>query len=551
MNYLKTTQRPNCKTLLLGCVSFVFFFFLNVAIDYACVEEFDTYDSFTSFFHNRIEGADQYGSFYYNSQVFLYKTEEPADEHLLNATEWARFLGKGVKISDVLRAMYNLNGATDSVLNNGYLQRRAVLPDSLASNTFLQQVVAHKSAGDYYRFAKKVEKYANSASDPWNPTPVDSLSLIQAGNAALALAKTEKDFFIQQRYYYQAQRLLHYGKAYAQALDVYKKYLLYSTQKNHINGLCMSLYAGELRRTGKPAEAAYWFSRVFTDYPEKRVMAYVNYHMIHPQIADVLFYATNSGQKTAIEAIHSFNNIQPDINTLKRVYQLDPSSPLVGFLLVRELNKIEDAYVNKVLKNINTNPGYTPRKPDKTENAQMLANIAELKNVAKQMAAEAKMSRPNTAILAMAYLSWVQGNTAEGLNDLKLLNNQHLDDNQANQQQIIALLLASQQIKQYNTINENTILPALQWLDAKSTAETMAYGKFYTPEREYYFARTKRDFLQRILAPAYLRQHDTAKAALLLLNSDVFKIEYINSTDRYNYPLYTSDVAVTRFWCNN
>ncbi len=505
------------KTSVIYCVSFIGCFFTCVAIILACADEGDPYDYYTSFFHNNIQGQKDYGAFYFTNNLFLYSNTEPASEADINAEEWATYLGKDVTSADVLKAMYHLNHATDSVLYAGYLNQKGSLPDSLASNTFLKTIVSNKSAIKYYRFAKSVEKIANVEARIWEPTPMDTVALRTQGEQAFVFASQEKDKFIQLRYYYQAQRLLHYGATWRQASDVYDKYLAPINVSSHVKGWALSLKAGELRKLGDTVKAAYLFSKIFAQYPERRVQAYRNYRYMHTKIGQVLELAANDAERSNIFAIDGFADPQLNIIPLQKVYALAPQSPMVGVLLIREINKLEEYYLT---------PKLQPDQPvlysfDATMRAgsqnATLSAMQQLKDFSKQLAGEKKYPDAEIGTLAAAYLAWMQGSTTEGAALLKELYAVNLKPDFEDQKQIIQLLLSAQGLQKYNRVNEGILLPALQWLDKKAKAENKSdTTTIWNEDKVYPFTATERNFYEHVLAPVYLKQQDTSMAALAL-----------------------------------
>jgi len=211
----------NCKISVVFFVSFFGAYFMSVAIYLACGGEIDPYDYYISFFHNNLQADPNYKSFYFIEYQFLYDTVEPADEKAINAAEWPSYLGKNVKFSDVEKAIYQL----DSLGNQHVLQHlsdnKSDIPDSLLHNSFLNTLASgHLSALKYYQFAKEVEPLANFAYNLWEPTRVDTTALRSAAAKALSLADSEHDPFIKLRYYYQPQRLFHFGLAYGEAKNM-------------------------------------------------------------------------------------------------------------------------------------------------------------------------------------------------------------------------------------------------------------------------------------------------------------------------------------------
>ncbi len=602
----------NWKKLLICCVSFVAAYFANVAIDLACSDEGDPYDYYISFYHNNLQGEKSYGSFYFTNYQYLFAGTEPVSESEINANEWAVYLGKSVKPEDVEKAMYGLDSAKNVAVNS-FLGDKRSSTDSLNRNTFLTALVAgqHKNALQYFRFAKEVEPIANFDYNLWEPTPVDTLSLRNAAEKAESFASAEKDRFLKLRYAYQAQRLFHYGKDFEKAKQVYANFISQNTLKSHVKGWALALKAGEERRLGDTLQSAYLFSKVFADYPERRVQAYRNYHYIDVTTPQVLPLAKTDAEKAVIYAIDGFGKPEITMDYLQKVYQYQPNSPMVGVLLVREVNKLEEYYLTNRLNNLTdsaaksqtkskiivaenngqkiskcfgwilfagsflliagivglivknkpvktvpkfvyglllfagvsllvyaffirqksvpsvqsskANPVFFTRVADSIQ-TKYNQHIAQLIGFCDQLSAENKYPEPGIANLTKAYLWWMQSNAADGFKAIEASEKEKLSPKLHDQQQIIKLLLSAQIIQQLDSVNENSLLPSLKWLDGKvkSTSAEVVNNSGWYDGRINRFATTSRDFYQHILAPAYLRQGDTTRAALALLKSDSY-----------------------------
>ena len=504
----------NWKTWVIYCVSFIGFFLANALADLACGPEVDPYDYYVSFFHSNVHGEKDYKPFYYTSERFLYDDTDPASEAELNANEWADYLGEGVKQTDVLKAMYRLDKGTDMVVTAGYLTNDAKLPDSLANNTFLRALAANTNAVKYYRFAKSVEKIANIEYDRWDPKPVDSLALREAGATAFKYGEAEKDAFLKLRYYYQSQRLLHYGHAYEQAKAVYDRYIADAPSKSHVKGWAMALLGGEQRHLGGSVAAAYTFSRLFAQYPERRVQAYKNYMYMHVSTAQVLALAGSDDERAVINAMAGFGSPEMNMGPLQEVYRFDPTSPMVGVLLVREINKIEESQSDFAIRaNKTGNYFYNGTQIIDSLDAKTATHIQKLKDFCERFATDKISPDANLGFVAAAYLAWMQGGTDDGSNLLKALYGVKLNDKLNDQKQIVQLLLTEQEIAQLNQVNEATMLPTLKWLQEKVKTEKKEAPNADAPHP---FATTERNFYQHILAPAYLKQCDTVMAAIAL-----------------------------------
>ncbi|RYY19181.1 MAG: hypothetical protein EOP41_10005, partial [Sphingobacteriaceae bacterium] len=161
-----------------------------------------------------------------------------------------------------------------------------------------------------------------------------------------------------------------------QANQIYDQYIAATATSSHVKGWALALKAGEQRRLGDTVQAAYLFSKVFAQYPERRLQAYRNYHYIGVNFNDVLKLARTPEEKANLYAIKSFANSEIDTEDLKQVYDNYPASPLAGVLLVREINKLEQYYLTPKLAN-NTDAFYSKKVAVKTASAPANSKLAK------------------------------------------------------------------------------------------------------------------------------------------------------------------------------
>jgi hypothetical protein len=612
------------RKLLLFFVSLTVIFSTGVAIIMACSGEPDPYDYYTSFFQPTVQEEKDYGAFYFTDYRFTYDDKEPQSEADINAQEWANYLS--IKATDVKKVMYSLDSVSKAALLQ-HLSNSSPLPDSLASNTFLSamKMFPGSEASRYLAFALEVESSANRNYDYWDPAPIDTTALFTAANTALNTAESTRDSFIKLRYYYQAQRLWHYGHDYEKARNVYEQHIEKTTSKSHVKGWALSFKAGEDRWLGDTTQAAFIFSKIFADYPERRVQAYLNYYYLHTPFNDVLQLANTPQEKANLYAIRGFSKSEIEMEDLEQVYQNDPSSPMVGVLLVREVNKLEQSYLTPALEN-NTDAFYINNKIQKVVKAQpktrtgllilsvvlvligsmiwillvkkkisstpfkvagsliLIAGVGcltwftyskysqpaevngslqsqgsffvkmpdsvkvkyedhmeKVRSFCNKLTDENKYLEPQIGLLTSAYLDFMTNKTAQGLATLAKLDGHVLSSKLNDQKQIINLLLSAQRLKTVTSVDELALLPSLKWLNKKTADKGERKVEEYdeTPNAESRFAYTERNFYTYVLAPAYLRQGDTAKAALAMLKS--------NNANVANYN-WTIDQAVPDFW---
>ncbi|WP_316801982.1 hypothetical protein [Pedobacter nototheniae] len=536
------------KKLSLIFSVFLLTFFGEIAVNLACGGEIDPYDYYISYFHNNVNG-DEYVPFAYNQMVYLNSEEDVESEPEINSREWAKYLN--VKQNDVFKVMYNTDSAT-SVKLAKYSGTVSELPDSLQNNTFIQALGKNTAALKYYLFAKSCEPLANTAFSLWDPQPRDTIAMKEKGVEALKLTGAEKDDFLKLRYAYQTARMFHYSGSYDACKSTYEKLIKTDKSNSAVKGWGLALYAGAVRKTGNPEEAAFLFSKVFASNPERRVQAYKNYFYTSSPANGVLKYAKTNNEKANVWAISSFGNSDQGQISLEKVYQYEPKSLLNGALLVREVNKLEQRLIadNDIAKISYSYYFYDEGRGTKYKDSiknENLKDLNQIRNFAIKLAAEKKYPQPELGTLTAAYLSWMENKDFLAANYLAILNPDKLPERLQNQYRIIDLLIKSKNIKKGNPFNENDLLATLKWLDEKRFEENKQQSK----NQQYYewdnenkrFTLTARNFYQQILAPAYMSMGDTAKAALAMVKGDL-KYKTLTQNSLFKNMSYQS----TSFW---
>lgn len=498
----------NWKKSAICCVSFLAVFFGEIAVNLACGPEQDPYDYYISYFHNNVQG-DEYAPFSFNSMLPLYSEEEVVSEADINSAEWASYLK--AKKEDVYNEMY---GATDS----------------LANTSFWQALSKNPKAGAYYTFAKSCEPFTVIEADAWDPAVRDSVLMIKKAKEALALAdKAGRDDFLKLRYAYQAERLFHYAKNYADSRLAYEKLIGSIKTNSAAKGWATAIYAGAVRYSGRPAEAAFLYSKVFASNPERRVQAYKNYFYTSPKVNEVLGYAKSDEEKANVLAIASFGNPDFQLESLQQVYRYVPASKLSGALLVREVSKLEKDLIERSKYSKDFFDRYWGNDKQSADSLKRvhLNYLARVKAFALKLAAEKKNPEPELGTVTAAYLSWMEGKPLQAQLYLQEIRpGAPLSARLRDQIRIVTLLCEASKIKKGSAFNPNSLLPVLQWLDEKRYAENTRHRQDDFSAIEYggqqRFTTTTRNFYQQLLAPAYIKMGDTARAALAMLKGDLF-----------------------------
>ncbi|MCS3555658.1 MULTISPECIES: hypothetical protein [unclassified Sphingobacterium] len=527
------------KLLLLFSATFMLYF-SEIAINIACGPEIDPYDNQQTYFLPNLED-NSYSAFQFIPYQFLYTEQEPVLEASVNVTDWVNHLGKNVKPNDLYAVMYQSNPETIQVLKNTATLDN--LPDSLRNNTFIQSLFLPKNKKElaYFYFTKEQEPVTNIAQDPWSPDERNFDEIKQfALEAESKISAHKNNSFLWLRYAYQAARLFLFAKEYEKSITVYDKYISRSKLKSPVLGWALSNYAGAVRKNGEPAKAAFLFSSVFTISPERRVLAYNNFHYIQATDAEIFAYTKTKADKFNINAIIGFNNPNSTIEYLENCYKLDPANTINAVLLTREVNKIENFFIKDHTLGHNISQWY--HDENKGEIQKHLQNIREF---ALTMYKDKKYIQPQLGLVTAAYLSWLNAENDLAKKYLKMVEPKSLNENLKDQLRITEMLTLLTDWEKEKSLDENQLIATLKWLQEKAKKEkNMESNNSWSSFENGSYSLISKNIIQNIVVNQYLIKGDTALASLAAVKGDIFYNNgYVNDTLENNMQYST-----IRFW---
>jgi len=370
---------PSYKKLFVLSSTTLAFFFGEIATNIACGPEMDPYDNQTTYYLPNLED-NGFSAFQYIPYQFLYTEEAPVKESIVNSEAWAKHLGSDINVKDIQQLMYYSDSATSDLVSNQKKSSWSNLPDSIKGNTFLQTLIdgKHEPERAYFIFTKKQEPITNVQHNYWDPDTRNFKEIVQYAELAEAqINKHKKNSFLFVRYAYQAARLYLFGQEYAKSIAVYEKYLQPIKGNEAILNWALSNYAGAIRKNGDGAKAAYLFSRLFTASPERRVLAYANFHYITASDTEIFQYASNDADNFNINAIIGFGTGDRTMKYLNACYKLDPANTVNAVLLGREVNKIEGDMNESFYIGYGENYNYYARNEDKSTIKQHLDSLRD------------------------------------------------------------------------------------------------------------------------------------------------------------------------------
>ncbi len=254
-----------------------------------------------------------------------------------------QFAGTQPHVADNIRQWYlEVKGRAsardiDSVLNN---MPPAVFFEisrkKIVSNTFLNflKKTENKELHQYLVVSKKVEEIAANP-DPWNERNFPAAAIGKVIASAQILLNTTRSPFLKLRTAYQLVRLYAINGQPDLSKKMFDAFIAPAKTDNWIK--TAALFQTAFADT---SQADYILSKVFDRGNYNRVTCLVRFNSAN--LPKVLSQAKNTHERVVIEAMKVFNYPGRSLNYLQNIYAAEAGYKELPFLLLREINKVED-----------------------------------------------------------------------------------------------------------------------------------------------------------------------------------------------------------------
>ncbi|MEL1245089.1 hypothetical protein AAEO56_12495 [Flavobacterium sp. DGU11] len=281
------------------------------------------------FFNSFTGDYPQYSMFNYTSSAFA--DSPPSNYRSLagddpNIMLWVKYCNNKVSAESAEEAVYGLG---------------AININKNSQNPMLRYLYGIKDfeALEYLKFAKTVEGFNEYYENPWERDE-DIVFPKRQGKISLALnrAKQVKNTAIRSRYYFLAIRMAFYNRDHVTSKKIYDDYFEGKKHNDIIDYWSLYFHIAGEKDT---ALQSYYAAMVFANAPDKRFQVFYYFNKELP-IAKVLKYAKNKKEIAAIYTMYAIRKTDYALEGLRGIYKYDTSSDALGFLLMREMNKLED-----------------------------------------------------------------------------------------------------------------------------------------------------------------------------------------------------------------
>lgn len=388
---------------------------------------------------------------YFFSMLAFYPDDQPESvpqHYKQNVQEWMALVGSGTNEQDVNTILYETSPG-EFLYDLNQLAK---------TNSFVRllKLPGNQELLKYMRLAKKIEAYTDNP-DPWQENSSDPArdSLINEAEASYAVASRAN---IRLRIAYQLVRLYGYDGQYRMA-GIWQEKIAGMKINSWIQ--YAALYDRALR-TPSP-EKYYLMSRVFDQSTFNRKYCLWGFRELN--LKEVLPLAVNEHERTVLYAMKAFRDPGRTLHNIKFIYSREPGYKELPFLLLREINKVEDwLLTNKVT-------GFDPASyswlisgdEDVAKNYKRdIAYTRELYDFVKHMLAAKKHRDQALLHICAAHLALIQKMNSESRQHLEAAARMpHLPANIKTQLQVNDLLLRLEADPSFDKATESKLMRLL------------------------------------------------------------------------------------------
>lgn len=280
-------------------------------------------------FNPKYFNYNQYYGFYYNNFIWGYDSMKDDFQDKIsyeaNILDWYNYTNKKVAIDEIIFFNNNLK-MTDIQLDS--------------NNAFLNFLYKNKKNDviKYLIYAKKCEDFNGYFEENvWErnvPTQKQSASNFE--KKLVQVYNSENNLYLKRKYAFQCIRLAFYNGNLELIKTIFNKEFL-NTKKDYLYYWSLYFHCFTNNNNGNYNDIA----ELFTNCPEK-TFASQFYFNNKFNLEKALPFAKNPTQMANLYAYASARVLDKNLDNLKLIYQNKPKFKTLDFLLLREINKIED-----------------------------------------------------------------------------------------------------------------------------------------------------------------------------------------------------------------
>jgi len=286
----------------------------------------------------------RYKAFNYNANLWGFDYDRnPADYKSnieSNILDWYNYAAKKVSIQAIEDFNFNLS-YTDI--------------HSKSDNDFIKYLYQNNktAAIAYLKMAKNCEM-TNDTEDVWErKEDANNQSKVELLDKIIAVTNKEQNQYFKRKYAFLTIRLAYYSGRNDLIKTVFESNFS-KGKKDYLYYWSLFFYTFTKSNPGYMVDIA----NLMANCPEKSYASYFYFHHDF-KIEEALKHTQNKEEIANVYAYASIQKADRNLIYLKQIYKNNPKSALLGFLLLREINKIEDWVYTPYYSNYNPSTSFT------------------------------------------------------------------------------------------------------------------------------------------------------------------------------------------------
>ena len=459
-----------------------------------------------------------YSPFVYTSHLFNETISKSHKDLKRNLNEWKSALKADFRDEDMTVVLYKTPPDLFSTLY--YKNQLSVF---FEGNEFVK-VLNKPENRDYLWYlvvCKAIEYWELEFSDPWkdyNSGEMRHHELLASKikkEILMQLEKNKLDFFTS-RYAFQLVRMLFQTSDYKGCVQAYEKHFTDHDTSSVVNPWALHYCAISQGLTGDSIEANYRKSLAFGQSDDKKFRMYTTFDKSRHVVEQTMLLAKNNHEKANILAMTIMNYPGQALETLNQIAMLDPQNEMLQFLLMREVNKLEDWVLTPELSF--SPPSVNMASWDSVTDTYTYVNYMKDRNYMQKVIAFVSSIRSRSAgetaqyySLMLAHLYTMADNTSAALQLLPQTENER-NGHYANQALIEELMILSSQSHFSNIANRNRAGLLMDKMEKSVRAGKMESHTFYSMCKRF--------------SKAFMAMNDLPRCILMLDKADNYQWDF-------------------------
>ncbi|MFN6943344.1 MAG: hypothetical protein ACK4ND_00240, partial [Cytophagaceae bacterium] len=304
-------------------------------------------DDFHYLFNQELIPKTGYESFllYFPSRFYPYEGETEFSDQVRNVKEWQSYFEGAIPEDKVKEIVYDYPVSTLQEILNQIEAGKTDKRDEVFIY-FTGRKDSH--ALKYLIFIREIQPIV-SGLDHWEGCAHDISYANDIYGRGEGLHNEVKSKFLQLRVAYQLTRLAHYTGDYKKCIYYYDNLVEKHKSESFIRYWALGHKAGSLKALDQIPEAIYFYSLVFANSYDKREPAFRSAWFYGEDFERGMEYCKNDRERVIMHFLNALEYSLPNLEPLKNIYEIDPSSKELEVLVMREVKKAESYYTGSFI----------------------------------------------------------------------------------------------------------------------------------------------------------------------------------------------------------